>query len=286
MNASATSRWIRPHRRWATAVLLTLFCTLTTACAQSANTGGKSATPGQPGTPVTPRLMKALRQASEAGLQVKAQAGSSPLSRISGPSVTKANPPMVNSSKPGILYMGADFCPYCASLRWPLVLTLLRFGHFENLAYMRSSSSDVYANTISFSFHGATYKSRYLTFQAVEMADRQGNRLDNPDARQTQLFRKFDAQPYTPSPGGIPFLYIGGRYLASGAPFSPKLLKNLSWPEAAKQLQQKKTKLSRQVMSTTNLYTAAVCKLTQGKPARVCQAPGVTAAASDLPKNS
>lgn len=285
MKPSVISRSTRPHR-WATIVLLALLCTFTTACAQSANHGGSGAQPGQPGTPVSTQLMKALRQASEAGLQFKAQSGSNPLSHISGPSVTKSNPPMIQSSKPGILYMGADFCPYCASLRWPLVLTLLRFGHFKNLAYMRSSSSDVYANTITFSFHGAIYQSRYVTFQAVEMADRQGNRLDKPDARQTRLFRKFDSPPYTPSPGGIPFLYLGGRYLESGAPFSPKQLKNLSWQEAAKRLKQGKTDLSRQVMSATNLYTAAVCKLTQGKPARVCQAPGVTAAASSLPQSS
>ncbi len=151
---------------------------------------------------------------------------------------------------------------------------------------MRSSSSDVYADTVTFSFYGAQYESRYLAFQSVEFSDRNHQPLEQPDARQLALFQQFDAPPYAPSSGGIPFFYMDGRYLQLGAPFNPGLLKNMPWDEAVGQIKQKNTPLSRQVMGVANLYTAALCKLTAGKPAQVCTAPAIKAAAADLPNAS
>lgn len=274
MNSGVSSRLAPRGRNWLTAILIASLSLLSTACAHPAKNDAKA----QVDKPVTSKLMKALRQVSLDGLKYNGKPASSPLSRISGPPVS--------GLKPGILYMGADFCPYCASLRWPLVLALLRFGNFQGLRYMRSSSSDVYSSTITFSFHGAQYDSSYLAFQSVELADRAGKRLETPDSHQSALFKKFDAPPYTSSPGGIPFLYIGGHYLETGAPFSPGLLKNLSWQKAVNQIRQKNTKLSRQVLGATNLYTAALCKITNGEPAKVCSAPAVKTAAGHLPQVS
>lgn len=234
---------------------------------------------GPLGKPVSPALMTALQGTSQAGLSRSIPIASNSLQRIAGPAVTSDN-------KPGVLYMGADFCPYCASLRWPVVVALSRFGKFEDLRYMRSSGSDVYANTVTFSFHGAHYESRYLGFQSVEFADRHHKRLEKPDAHQLALFRRFDAPPYAASAGGIPFLYLGGRYVQLGAPFNPGLLKNLSWNQAVEQIKQKNTPLNRRVMGAANLYTAALCELTAGKPAQVCDAPAVKAASARLPDAS
>jgi hypothetical protein len=32
-----------------------------------------------------------------------------------------------------MLYIGAEYCPYCAAERWPLVMALSKFGTFSNL---------------------------------------------------------------------------------------------------------------------------------------------------------
>ena len=71
--------------------------------------------------------------------------------------------------KPLVFYMGAEYCPYCAAERWSMIIALSRFGTFSNLGQTFSSSTDVDPNTPTFSFHGATYTSKYLTFQAKEL---------------------------------------------------------------------------------------------------------------------
>jgi Domain of unknown function (DUF929) len=43
------------------------------------------------------------------------------------------------SGKPEVLYTGAGFCPYCAAVRWPLIVALSRFGTFSGLAPARSA---------------------------------------------------------------------------------------------------------------------------------------------------
>ncbi len=263
------------HQGWAAVTLFALCCLFTTAYASSE--GGNAAKGGGPqlDTPVSAEVMQALKKASQAGLGTDSKPASMPLKSISGPPVA--------GIKPGVLYMGADFCPFCASLRWPLVLALLRFGEFTDLKYMRSSAHDTYANTITFSFHSAGYNSPYLVFQAVELADRAGKRLEKPQKHQLNIFKKYDDRPYTSSPGAIPFLYVGGRYLENGAPFSPKLLKDLTWQAAAKQIGNEDSTLSQHVLAVTNLYTAAFCQLTRGNPSRICKAPAVKTAKSHLP---
>ena len=43
--------------------------------------------------------------------------------------VTNVSRLTVNGT-PEVLYMGADYCPFCAATRWGLVLALMRFGNF------------------------------------------------------------------------------------------------------------------------------------------------------------
>ena len=63
------------------------------------------------------------------------------------------------SGKPLVLYIGAEYCPYCAAERWPLIVALGRFGTFSGLRTTTSSSSDAFPDTPTFTFHGATYTS-------------------------------------------------------------------------------------------------------------------------------
>ena len=36
---------------------------------------------------------------------------------------------LTSNGKPEMLYIGAEFCPYCAASRWSMALALSRFGH-------------------------------------------------------------------------------------------------------------------------------------------------------------
>ena len=44
--------------------------------------------------------------------------------------------------KPGVLYIGAEFCPFCATERWAMVNALGRFGTFSGLKITNSSTTD------------------------------------------------------------------------------------------------------------------------------------------------
>lgn len=107
-------------------------------------------------------------------------------------------PPSPSGAKPNVLYIGAEYYPYCATERWPLVLALSRFGTFSHLSLTHSSSDDVYPDTQTFSFHGSTYQSQYLSFEAVEEKTNQlvgddYGRLDTPTAEQQRIFTTYNA---------------------------------------------------------------------------------------------
>jgi len=65
------------------------------------------------------------------------------------------------TGKPEVLYIGAEYCPYCAAERWALIVALGRFGTFSGLQTTTSSSTDIYPNTPTFTFRGATYTSDF-----------------------------------------------------------------------------------------------------------------------------
>ncbi len=158
------------------------------------------------------------------------------------PKVIQA-PALTQDGKPKVVYLGAEYCPYCATERWPMVIALSRFGTFTGLGLTHSSSSDVYPDTQTFSFHGASYQSAYLVFEGTET---QSNvlsggtyaALDTPTAEQRQLVTTYDAPPYVPSTsaGAIPFIYFGGKYLQVGASYDPTVLADKSALTIAKAL--------------------------------------------------
>ena len=68
-----------------------------------------------------------------------------------------------------MLFVGAEFCPFCAAERWPLIVALARFGHFTTLHNMQSAQLSVFPGIQTFSFVGTAYTSRYVTFTGVEL---------------------------------------------------------------------------------------------------------------------
>jgi len=75
------------------------------------------------------------------------------------------------------LFVGGQFCPFCASMRWPFVKALSRFGTFTGLGEMHSQlGADGFNFSIpSYDFVHATYSSPYVTLRMVEVADVNGN---------------------------------------------------------------------------------------------------------------
>jgi hypothetical protein len=176
--------------------------------------------------------------------------------------------------RPLVFYYGAEYCPYCAAERWAVIVALSRFGTFTGLRTTSSSSTDIYPNLATFTFHGASYSSQYIEFQSVEASDRNQNPLEYPTAAQAALISSYD------SAGSIPFVDFGNRYAFNGATYTPdamSALDGLTWQQIATDLQNPSTPQAQAVLGSANLITAAVCKLTADQPASVCSGSAIQA---------
>jgi Domain of unknown function (DUF929) len=177
---------------------------------------------------------------------------------VSGTQLTGPN------GHPEVFYTGGEYCPYCAAERWPMIIALSRFGAFSGLKTTSSSSSDVYPNTPTFTFHGATYTSQYVDFVSVETTDRNRNALESPTSAQQALMNQYDTS------GSIPFVDFGNRYAFSGAMYLPDVLSGMTWTAVADALAQPTSPQAKAILGSANLITAAVCKLTADQPASAC----------------
>jgi len=185
------------------------------------------------------------------------------------------------NGKPEVLYMGAEYCPYCAAERWAMIVALSRFGTFSGLATVHSAAAngagnaEPYPNTPTWTFVHATYTSKYLTFSSVEeqtnipdSATGTYTTLQTPTKAQEALVTKYDSS----SGGAIPFVDFGNKYLISGASYSPQVLAGLSWPTIASDLSNPNSAVAKAVDGTANYITAAICQLTGNQPASACTA--------------
>ena len=181
--------------------------------------------------------------------------------------VTPGVPIMRDSAgKPIMLYVGAEYCPYCAAERWPMVMALSRFGTFSNLHIISSSSTDAYPNTPTFTFYKSTYSSPYLDFQPVEVQDRVGNVLQAMTPAQSKLFSQYNTNQ------SFPFIDVGNQFVAIGASYQNTVLTGQDWNSIAALLNNPSSKVTQSIVGTANYMTAAICQITGNKPANVCTA--------------
>ena len=187
--------------------------------------------------------------------------------------------PLTSGGKPEMLYMGAEYCPYCAAERWSMIVALSRFGTFSGLSTVHSSTTDTPSNISTFTFHGSSYTSKYLTFTPVEMQTNvldpsTGNYpiLEKPTAAQQALLTKYDAPPYVSSAdaGAIPFIYFGGKNVSIGASYDATVLSGKSWAQIASALSDPNSAIAKAIGGTANYLTAAICKMTGNQPASAC----------------
>ncbi|MFC9693024.1 DUF929 family protein [Kribbella sp. NPDC056951] len=199
-------------------------------------------------------------------------------------------PALTADGKPKVLYIGAEFCPYCAAERWPVSVALARFGTFTNLGTTHSAADDVFPNTPTLSYHGAKYTSQYLSFTGLETTTNekvngQYKPLDTPSAEDQKIFETYNAPPYVKSGGSIPFVDLGGKFVGSGATYSPEILAGKTQAEIAEALKDPSNPIAKAVDGSANVYTAALCQLTNNQPANVCTTDPVKAAATKLGKS-
>ena len=183
---------------------------------------------------------------------------------------------LTSGGKPQVLYVGAEYCPYCATERWAMAVALSRFGTFSGLHGIHSSSTDTYPSTPTLTFYKSTYTSKYLTFTPVEtQTEKEGTALQKPTSAQNALFAKYDSPPYVASTdtGAIPFIDLGGKYFIHGAQYNPQILSGQSWAQVAAALQDPSSAIAKGADGSANMITAAICKATNNQPSSVCTSP-------------
>lgn len=220
-----------------------------------------------------------------------AAAGLGTSGTIVAPRYIKGGAPLTLDGKPEVLYVGAEYCPYCAAERWPMVVALSRFGTFSGLGTTESSTSDKYPGTQTFSFYGSHYSSPFLAFTPVETQTNQvvnGNYapLQSLTSAQQKLIQTYDAPPYvsSQSSGGIPFVDFANHYVISGATYNPQVLQGLALGSIAGSLSNPSVQPAQSIDAAANSITAAICKVTGNQPAAVCTTAVVAKAEAALPK--
>ena len=199
------------------------------------------------------------------------------------PQTIKGGTALTSGGKPEMLYMGAEYCPYCAAERWSMIVALSRFGTFSGLATVHSGikngagEAEPYPSTPTWTFVNARYTSKYLTFTSVEMqtnipdaSNGSYTTLQTPTAAQNTLIDKYDVAPYTTENGALPFIDFDNKYLIIGASYNPGVLSGLSWSTIATDLHNSSSPVAQAVDGTANYITAAICKMTGNQPASAC----------------
>ncbi len=222
-------------------------------------------------THVDPSVLNSVGTDSvQNNFQIVKSSGSTPVPPLVGP-----------TGKPELLYIGAEYCPYCAEERWSMVVALSRFGTFSQLYQITSSSSDIYPNSPTFTFLPSLYKKPLYTSQYIDLVpvELYGN-VQNSDGsyptlqklttEQQQIFSTYDAPPYTTSTGSIPFLDVGNKFVSIGLGYSSQDISGMQWSDIANELSSGSSTASQHILGAANYLTAALCIETKQQPSSVC----------------
>jgi uncharacterized protein DUF929 len=175
---------------------------------------------------------------------------------------------LTSGGKPELLYIGAEFCPYCAAMRWSMAVALSHFGTLsEPLHGIHSSPTDVDPSTPTLTFYKTTYQSKYLAFTPVENETVTRAPLQPVTSQQQAVWTKYGDSSY-------PFIDVGGKYIVPLL-YDPAVLKGMTWSQVAAALHDPSSPVAKSANGAANYLTAAICKVTGSSPASVCSQPVV-----------
>lgn len=200
--------------------------------------------------------------------------------------ITKGDGHFTTDGKAQIVSMELAWCPHCAANSWALAVALSRFGTFSGLGEINTGThfcktaedpcnlNPLYCfpHTHGLSFMGATYRSRYISFAAVELQDVNGHNLQKPNRHERRSLAAVRLQGVTPA------ISVGGAWGFAGSGYDPATLAHMTWSQIAGTLADPHNRVARQVDGLANLFAAAICSATKGRPGTVCGSRGVRAA--------
>lgn len=167
--------------------------------------------------------------------------------------------------KPELLFIGAEFCPICATERWPMLIALSHFGTFTNLQETHSALDD--GDIPTWSFYGATYTSPYLTFTSVEDETNTDKPLQNPTTAENQLWTTF----YNGSEE-FPFIDFDQQFVLDSEQYPDTTLEGHSFQDILSAVGSNNNTIGNEIDGAAAAFTKYLCMMTGNKPAATCTA--------------
>ena len=166
-----------------------------------------------------------------------------------------------------VFFMGAEYCPYCATERWAIVRSLQKFGQWEDLKQTISAARDEpYLNLPTYDFTQATYNSGHIEFVAREVKDREFKPLQKLLKTEEKLVRKYNPKKE------IPFLLIAGRFMQVGSGFPPKIFIGHTFRQTETELKKAESEIRKTIDEEANVISALLCL--SGLPPELCKETG------------
>lgn len=253
------------HSRWAWAGLAMVALVIVAVVAIFLTRGsGSDANPTAASRPVPAGSQRPSDAASVALGQVRRESGE----------------PLLEGGKPLVFFMGAEWCPFCASERWALVEATSRFGKWSGLRQLLSrEGQDYFPALATYDLTHATYTSKYLNLRHKELATVDGNPLQKLGSFEEKLVDEYDER------GSIPFLFASGshgRYTVELG-FSPGLLGGQTFAALHKEVAaEAPTEAAEAINGQADAITALICKLDGREPASVCAKGSIPALEKEL----
>lgn len=168
-----------------------------------------------------------------------------------------------------MFFMGAGFCPFCASERWAIVRALSNFGSWQDLVDTASAEHDErYLNIPTVNFANAKYASSNVEFVGCETADRNFEPVQELDERDYEILDAFNPDQI------IPFLLIDGQFMQVGSGYSPQLLEGMDHAKVKAELANPASSIGKTIRGEADNITALICKSIGGK-ATVCDSENI-----------
>jgi Domain of unknown function (DUF929) len=223
-----------------------------------------------------PALARLIAQVTSVPVSTSDAAGDGG-GQVTGTPARVTGKPLTAGGKPEVFFVGEEFCPYCATERWAIIVALSRFGTFTGLSTIRSDKYPPFPSLDTWTFYRSAYSSKYLAFIPVE------TRSNIPTSHNTQSTPSYTTlQKLTPAQqaiftkyersNAVPFLDFGNKYVLVGSSFSPGVLVDKTWSQIAAALRQPRSATGQAILGTANYVTAEICALTGDQPASACTA--------------
>ena len=189
--------------------------------------------------------------------------------------------PVAVDNKPYFLYVGGQFCPFCAAERWSIVKALSNFGTWSGLGPDTSADEEAgFSRIPTYNFISAKYESQFIAFGHKETADRNGKPIPGQDLSD---FEKQWVNKYNPK-GGVPFLFLNGKYVQLSAGYSPALIQGKTYEQVKADVENNaNTPYVVAINKEADILTAYLCKATNNQPSNVCNDPKIAQLVAQVP---